>query len=277
MKAPILLLSACVLLAEPAFAQSTFDENVMMPVGEGPALDPDEMLLAPQTDTGEPEVFHSAPVMVQRIEPPVVLRAVPVQLAADEGGDEGGDGGGNSDDGNSDDGNSDDGPPEGASTAAPNRVADFLARPEAANDLAPPDPVGFELLDEAGKQALRDSFTAYYRYRESGYVHRRAVFDYQLTSSKVIFFVVILLVLLGVYFSWLQFMAEQKAPPPKESAKAQSGDKPAAGRRGILTTFEAGTGGIKVSSPVLGVVILVISLAFFYLYLTHVYPINEVF
>jgi len=30
-----------------------------------------------------------------------------------------------------------------------------------------------------------------------------------------------------------------------------------------------------VSSPVLGVVILVISLAFFYLYLVHVYPISE--
>jgi hypothetical protein len=44
-----------------------------------------------------------------------------------------------------------------------------------------------------------------------------------------------------------------------------------------ITEFEASAKGIKVSSPVLGVIILVISLAFFYLYLVYVYPISEIF
>jgi len=39
--------------------------------------------------------------------------------------------------------------------------------------------------------------------------------------------------------------------------------------------LELGQTGLKVSSPVLGVIILVISLAFFYLYLVYVYPIGE--
>ena len=44
-----------------------------------------------------------------------------------------------------------------------------------------------------------------------------------------------------------------------------------------VTSFSASATGISVSSPVLGVIILVISLAFFYLYLVYVYPISELF
>jgi hypothetical protein len=49
---------------------------------------------------------------------------------------------------------------------------------------------------------------------------------------------------------------------------------------GPLTSSHTGpspASGIKVSSPVLGVVILVISLAFFYFYLVYVYPIENIF
>jgi hypothetical protein len=42
----------------------------------------------------------------------------------------------------------------------------------------------------------------------------------------------------------------------------------------MKTDIEFSGKGIKVSSPVLGVVILAISLGFFYLYLRHVYPIE---
>jgi hypothetical protein len=161
----------------------------------------------------------------------------------------------------------------------PNRVEDFLGQQ---SDFASfgAGPEGLEpYLDDAGRAALQASLTAYYQYRESGYVHRRAVFDWQLFSSKIIFYLVILLVLLGVYFSWLQFMAEHRKPAKREAVEVETtapvdGDKP---RGGLLTTFKAGSGGLEVSSPVLGIVILAISLAFFYLYLTHVYPITEIF
>ncbi len=43
------------------------------------------------------------------------------------------------------------------------------------------------------------------------------------------------------------------------------------------TEIVASVKGIKVSSPILGVIILVISLLFFYLYLVYVYPITEIF
>ena len=155
------------------------------------------------------------------------------------------------------------------------RIEGFLGSPGA--EIAP-DASQFKYLDDAGRAALTASLTAYYRYRTSGFEHRRRVFDWQYRSSQIIFAVVILLVSIGVYFSWLQFMAAARMPRTPEAVKVTKATEPDEDRQaGLRTTIEASLQGIKVSSPVLGVVILVISLAFFYLYLVHVYPINEVF
>jgi hypothetical protein len=121
-----------------------------------------------------------------------------------------------------------------------------------------------QYLDPAAKEALRRSLQSYYEYRTSGFEHRRRVFAWQLLSSKIIFVVVISLVAMGIYFSWLQFRAGLRR-------EAGSGDEE------HRTTIEATAKGIKVSSPVLGVIILVISFLFFYLYLVYVYPIAEIF
>jgi hypothetical protein len=125
-----------------------------------------------------------------------------------------------------------------------------------------PTIVSPDILDEAGAAALRQALTSYYQYRVSGYEHRQRVFAWQLLSSRIIFVLVIFLVLVGVYFSWLQFRLALRAAPAGEPRQE--------------TTFEASASGLKVSSPVLGVIILAISLAFFYLYLVHVYPIAEI-
>jgi len=118
-----------------------------------------------------------------------------------------------------------------------------------------------ESLEPETAQAMQQALKAYYDYRIVGYEHRKSVFTWQLLSSKMIFVIVILLVTAGIYFSWLQFI------------KGLSADR---GGSSTETTFEASASGIKVSSPVLGVIILVISLAFFYLYLVYVYPIEEI-
>lgn len=97
-----------------------------------------------------------------------------------------------------------------------------------------------------------------YEYHAQQIDHRLAVFRWQHRSSQIIFFVVIGVVAMGLYFSWMQFHA------PRE------------GEAGAVTTIEASGTGVKLSSPVLGVVILVLSLAFFYLYLVHVYRITEI-
>jgi len=126
-----------------------------------------------------------------------------------------------------------------------------------------PSLVNPDILDETGVKSMQSALKGYYDYRVKGFDHRARVFEWQLLSSRIIFVLVILIVVVGLYFSWLQFMAglKENANPEKMS-----------------TTVEASPmGGIKVSSPVLGVIILTLSLAFFYLYLVHIYPINEIF
>jgi len=130
-------------------------------------------------------------------------------------------------------------------------------------DLALPDPPDSAASPET-KQAYQVSLQAYYAYRQAGYQHRLGVFAWQSLSTKLIFVVVLLLVLAGIYFAAIQFHA---------GLRRGHGDpgKPED------TELSVSLSEFKVRSPVLGVIILTISLAFFYLYLVHVYPIQNVF
>ena len=113
-------------------------------------------------------------------------------------------------------------------------------------------------------QAYQASLQAYYAYRQAGYEHRLAVFEWQSLSTKVIFVVVLMLVLAGIYFAAIQFHAGLRRGDGADPAKPED------------TELSLSLSEIKVRSPVLGVVILTISLAFFYLYLVHIYPIRDV-
>ncbi len=128
----------------------------------------------------------------------------------------------------------------------------------AANGLAPCAPPEW-LKDTATNQAFLDSAREYYAYKASGLRYRSRVFEWQLFSSRIIFATVILLVASGIMFAAIQFRAGLKQPAAPDA-----------------TQIDLSAGSIKVSSPVLGVIILVISLAFFYLYLVYVYPISEI-
>jgi hypothetical protein len=132
-------------------------------------------------------------------------------------------------------------------------------------DIMPEAPEVFS-EDPAVKTQYLEALREYYRYRVTGYQHRQRVFAWQLFSSKFIFVMVLLLEFLGMYFAALQFHAGLKFL--KKGLPEEAGFK---------TDLEAEVGKIKVSSPVLGVVILSLSLAFFYLYLLYVYPIQETF
>jgi hypothetical protein len=111
------------------------------------------------------------------------------------------------------------------------------------------------------------AYRAYFDYYESGFAHRKAVFWWQHVSSVVIFGVVLGLVGVGIFFAWVQFRRDLVAPQPATGPEQAP----------VVHQVELGQSGLRVSSPVLGVIILVISLAFFYLYLVYVYPIGEVF
>lgn len=115
-------------------------------------------------------------------------------------------------------------------------------------------------LNEENKRRQQESIGDYFTYIRESNEHQLRVFRWQLFSSKVIFVAVMALVASGIYFAAVQF---------HHGLRSGKGDEK-------VSEFEASIRGIKVSSPVLGVIILTISLAFFYLYLTQVYPIKLV-
>jgi heme/copper-type cytochrome/quinol oxidase subunit 2 len=120
-------------------------------------------------------------------------------------------------------------------------------------------------LDEPTRGRYQEALQAYYGYRIESYKHRQTVFAWQIVSSKVIFYVVLLIVFVGIYFAAIQFHVGLRRESRKEATEP------------AVTELDASVKGVKVSSPVLGVIILGLSLAFFYLYLIYVYPISEVF
>ncbi len=132
-----------------------------------------------------------------------------------------------------------------------------------------PELLSIAMENKETKAAMYQSLQAYYAYRTKGFEHRKEVFAWQLFSAKIIFFVVIFLVLIGVYFSWVQFHKKMESSPLENASGSDNTETD-------ITTFSASAKEIKVSSPVLGVIILVISLVFFYLYLIYVFPIEEI-
>ena len=106
-----------------------------------------------------------------------------------------------------------------------------------------------------------DYENSFYEYMIFSVKHREKVFAWQLFSSKIIFLIVMILVIVGIFFSWLQFR--------KGFSENDSGED-------TQTELELSTSGFKIKSSILGLIILIISLAFFYMYLLYVYPIDTV-
>lgn len=143
---------------------------------------------------------------------------------------------------------------------------DLSVQPGSLGVVPPPQLEEQSLLqDDTTRIAYLNAWRAYFSYRTFGYEHRKEVFRWQIFSSRVIFWAVHFLVLTGIVFSGIQFF--------KSVGRQDESGSPEDTRTEIEATRE----GIKVSSPVLGVIILVLSLAFFYLYLAYVYPIHEKF
>jgi hypothetical protein len=166
------------------------------------------------------------------------------------------------------------------------------------------------------------AYAAYFRYQASVFKQRQAVFDFQLLSTKLILFMVMLLVMAGLTFAALQFWHTFKTPviqfqsatatpkaaatdspdkpipptatppagivaeqqvPPTISPTGLSSDKqsPAAptpptpqpsGMPDLASDLEVSLTGFKVKSSVIGLLLILVSMCFFFLYLRYVYP-----
>lgn len=111
------------------------------------------------------------------------------------------------------------------------------------------------------------------------FTQRMAIYNWQLNSGKILFFVVVLIVLIGLYLSYLQFKASTAHQEYQRKAgasitttnKIEVSD---AVTSDPITKFEITKDGIKIDSAVIGLVILAFSIAFFFMYLNYVFPIQ---
>ena len=131
------------------------------------------------------------------------------------------------------------------------------------------------MSDPATRAKYLTAMQRFYDYRANGYAYRGRVFEWQLLSSRVIFIVVLLLVIAGIYFAAVQFHVAMIAA--RRNLLIPPGADAAAGANPLATQLEISAKGVVINSSVLGVIILGLSLAFFYLYLVYVYPIHNVF
>jgi len=127
------------------------------------------------------------------------------------------------------------------------------------SELIPESPP-FSGSSQETSSKYQQSLQAYYDYKIRGFEHRSKVFEWQLLSSEILFVIVIFLVFSGIYFAAVQFYAGLK------SKNIDTED----------TKLVLSAKSIEISSPIVGLIILALSLGFFYLYLVYVFPIEEI-
>jgi hypothetical protein len=136
---------------------------------------------------------------------------------------------------------------------------------------------GLGSLSEAALPETPKMLHAREEYTIFAWKNRQDAFAWQSISTKVIFWVVIIVVLAGLYLSWMQFNFAHNAPLTKtrqtKKGQANMGNP---NDQIEASTIEISTSGVKITSSVIGLIILVLSIVFFFLYLKFVYPIIEV-
>jgi hypothetical protein len=118
---------------------------------------------------------------------------------------------------------------------------------------------------------------ALWKYSINNLSHRRRSFEWQLLSSKFIFFIVMFIVVCGIIFSGLQFYQSWKMSSKftkmANSKNLEQIEKLLDQDESQITVSPSS--GVSITTSVVGFLVLCISICFFYLYLQHVYPINE--
>jgi hypothetical protein len=125
----------------------------------------------------------------------------------------------------------------------------------------------------------REDYAAHLRWQRE---FSRQSWEWHLHSTKLLMYVVMGIVLFGLFITYLQFTQDRRggraAPPddgrkPDEEIDASKDGQ--AGRATDSSTLKLGPEGVEITSQVIGLLVLGFSLAFFYFYVKDVYPMQE--
>ena len=128
-------------------------------------------------------------------------------------------------------------------------------------------------IDDSVNYKKYQYLIAEWEYLSNSLDQRRSAYEWSHTSTILIFWMVMIIVAFGLVFSAIQFYISMLTARSK--VKNPSGKEDSVNGNTNPTSVKISLSGLEVNSSVLGIIILIISLAFFYLYLIYVYPIRE--
>ncbi len=112
--------------------------------------------------------------------------------------------------------------------------------------------------DSSGVVQIMNSKNGYeialYNYYKGSVEHRKNVYEFQFWTSKFLFW----MTFVSIFISFIASMYHLFK-----------------GHNDTSTTFKLGKDGIEFSSSLVGIILLIISFSFLFLYLKEVYPINQ--
>jgi cytochrome c-type biogenesis protein CcmH/NrfG len=124
------------------------------------------------------------------------------------------------------------------------------------------------------------------RSNEYNFMHQQRSFTWQYYSGIVIFFLVVVIVGMGLVLSYQQFKLNERLVTPVKTTvitdaannTTEQTTSTALAPAAVFTTstMEIGKDGLKINTAVIGLIILSLSIAFFFLYLKYVYPVTFV-
>lgn len=133
-----------------------------------------------------------------------------------------------------------------------NATSNLNGKEPARTSRAPSSPLETVITDSAPQSSeLASALDKYYLW---GLEHRKATLQLQLIKDNILFVVVLTILGFGLYLSYIQF---------------KKGDQPEG-------SLKLGPAGFEITSSILGIFILAFSIGFFYLYLVHVFQIEEI-
>jgi hypothetical protein len=105
-------------------------------------------------------------------------------------------------------------------------------------------------------------------------------YEWHLFSTRLIFFLVIAIVVFGLYITYLQFNRDYHDwTPAHRPITLPAADKTTPDAEVLpsrpVSSIKVGAGGLELSSQVIGLIVLALSFGFFYLYVKEVYPMVE--
>jgi len=171
-----------------------------------------------------------------------------------------------------------------AKSAASATESSAFAKIAAETDLQVPNAAANGEMSAGIAKGELDDYASHVKWQRQ---FARDSWDWHLYSTKLLLYVVMSIVAFGLLITYFQFTRDgrkvkrrlPRVPPAGDGGAATEDQQSSASlAREVLTpsSMKIGPAGLEVTSQVIGLLVLGFSLAFFYLYVKIVYPMQEV-